>query len=466
MNLSEYIDDHKDEIIKSVQELIRIKSVKDVSLPGKPFGDEINKCLEYALSLSESMGFTVKNIDGYAGYAEFGQGDETMGILVHLDVVPEGSHWTYPPFEARIVDNKIYGRGAIDDKGPAIGALYAMKAVMDSGIKMNKKVRMIFGTDEESGWQDLEVYFDKEPMPDFGIIPDGEYPVINVEKGIITLVLKKQFEPGQCSGLRIKSIDGGHRPNMVPDQCSCCFYPTDDQDKILAHLHSMKQFSDYDISAGFCEDKGIEITAKGISAHGSTPERGKNAASHILAFLSTMGLGNSDLEQFILFLNNTIGSDTRGKGLNLELEDEQSGQLTLNLGKLSINEELGEAVINIRFPVTHKKEDIIKRVEDSVKDAGVMVEVLEYNAPLYVPEDSELVTRLKKVYTEQTGQPAKALAIGGGTYARAIKNAVAFGAQFPGTPDLAHQKDEYIGIDDLVMHAKIYAHAIKELCGQ
>jgi len=466
LDLNKYIDDHRDDIIRSVQEIIRIKSVKGEAKAGKPFGEEVNDCLEYALRLAESMGFTVKNLDGYAGHAEFGQGDETMGILVHLDVVPEGSHWTYPPYEARIVDNKIYGRGAIDDKGPAIGALYAMKAVKDSGIKLNKKVRMIFGTDEESGWEDLKVYFDQEKMPDFAIVPDGEYPVINVEKGILNLSLKKEFDPGQCTSIRVKSIKGGHRPNMVPDECCCCFYPTDDQDKILTHLHSMKQFSDYDMSASFCKDKGIQIRAKGVSAHGSTPDQGKNAVSHVLAFLSTLGLGNSDLEQYILFINNTIGSDTRGKGLDLDLEDDLSGQLTLNLGKLTVDENGGEAILNIRYPVTYKEDEIIKRVKAAVKEAGIKVTNLGGNDPLYVPEDSELVSRLKKVYSSQTGQPAKAIAIGGGTYARAIDNAVAFGAQFPGTPDLAHQKDEYIDIDDLILHTKIYAQAIKELCSQ
>lgn len=464
MDISKYINSHREDIIRSVQEIIRIKSVEDGPQPGKPFGEGVNACLEYALDLAGKLGFKVKNIDGYAGYAEFGQGDETLAILVHLDVVPEGSNWTYPPYEAKIVDGKIYGRGAIDNKGPAIGALYAMKAVMDSGLKLKKKVRMIFGTDEESGWEDMKVYFAKEPMPDLGMVPDADYPVINVEKGILTLALKKQFKPGDCSAIKIKSITGGHRPNMVPDECRCCFLPTGDQDKILNHLHSMRQFSDYDLSAGFCEDRGIEILARGVSAHGSTPEKGKNAISHILAFLSTMGLGNSEMEQYVLFLNNAIGCDTTGKGLNIDLEDEVSGKLTLNLGTIDLDEQQGEAVINIRYPVTYSLDEIMERIKAAVKDTGIEIEIQGHNEPLYVPEDSELVKTLMKVYTEQTGQPAKALAIGGGTYARAMKNAVAFGAQFPGRPELAHQKDEYIDIEDLLLHTRIYAQAIKELC--
>ena len=203
------------------------------ALPGKPFGDKVDEALKSTLALAEKLGFQVKNVDGYAGHAEFGEGDETMGILGHLDVVPEGSGWTYPPYEARVVDGKLYGRGASDNKGPLIGALYAMKAVMESGRKMKRKVRIIFGTDEESGWEDMEYYFKKEPMPDFGVSPDADYPIINVEKGIATFKLKKKFASDDCSAVKIKSISSGHRPNMVPDECSCCFLPTGDQDKIL-----------------------------------------------------------------------------------------------------------------------------------------------------------------------------------------------------------------------------------------
>ncbi|HHU77692.1 MAG: dipeptidase PepV [Caldicoprobacterales bacterium] len=464
MDLNRYIDEHREDIIRAVQEIVRIPSVEAEALPGKPFGEKVDEALRYSLDLAERLGFKVKNVDGYAGHAEFGEGGETMGILCHLDVVPEGSNWTYPPYEARIVDGKIYGRGASDDKGPTIGALYAMKAVMESGRKMKRKVRIIFGTDEESGWKDMEVYFQRESMPDFGVAPDANYPIINVEKGIVNFTLKKEFSRGSCSAVKIRSLKGGHRPNMVPDECSCCFLPSADQDKILAHLHSMQKFSDYELSAGFCEDSGIEVTAKGVSAHGSMPEKGKNAIAHILAFISTMGLGDSDMEQFLLFLNNRIGTDTTGAGLNLALEDEVSGKLTLNLGMISVDESRGEAVFNIRYPVTFSKQEIMDNIRAALEGSGVEVEFGEFQAPLHVPESGFLVDTLKGVYTEQTGQPAQALAIGGGTYARAIRNAVAFGAQFPGRPDVAHEKDEYIDIEDLILHTKIYAHAIAALC--
>ena len=176
VDLNRYIDEHREDIIRAVQEIVRIPSVEAEALPGKPFGEKVDEALRYSLDLAERLGFKVKNVDGYAGHAEFGEGGETMGILCHLDVVPEGSNWSFPPYEARIVDGKIYGRGASDDKGPTIGALYAMKAVMESGRKMKRKVRIIWHRRGER----LEGYgglFSERSMPDFGVAPMPTTPL-------------------------------------------------------------------------------------------------------------------------------------------------------------------------------------------------------------------------------------------------------------------------------------------------
>ncbi|MGM0409848.1 MAG: Sapep family Mn(2+)-dependent dipeptidase, partial [Bacillota bacterium] len=171
-DLNNRIEEMRDNIIATTQELIRIKSVQDTPKDGKPFGEGVNKALEATLEIAKNMGFETGNIDGYAGYAEMGQGDEMLGILCHLDVVPEGSNWTYPPYAAEIHDDKIYGRGSIDDKGPAVAALYAMKAVKDSDITLNKRVRIIFGTNEESGWGGMDYYLENAEVPDFAFSPD------------------------------------------------------------------------------------------------------------------------------------------------------------------------------------------------------------------------------------------------------------------------------------------------------
>ncbi|HZJ57502.1 MAG TPA: M20 family metallopeptidase [Clostridia bacterium] len=436
MPLDKIVDFYRGKLIKSTQELVAIPSVKGDPLEGKPFGEGINRALEYTLELGEKLGFLVGNVDGYAGFIEFGQGSETLGILAHLDVVPEGEGWTYPPYGGEIHDNRIYGRGAIDNKGPALAALYAMKAVMESGVSVNKKVRLILGTDEESGWADMDYYFNKQSMPDFGITPDANYPVIHAEKGIVHIELCKEFN-GAGNGERspILRVKGGSRANMVPDNCTYML-----------------------------QGKADPINVKGVSAHGSTPAKGENAIAKALKDLWDRGLGNEPIDKFIADLYKLVGMDTTGEGLGIKCRDDVSGDLTLNLGVIHVDSEVGKAVLDIRFPVEYTQGEILLKVHEKLKGTGIDVRVLHGQKPLHVPKDHFLVETLIRVYKEQTGEEsAEPLSIGGGTYARALDTGVAFGAVFPGRPELAHQKDEYIDIEDLVLNTRIYAHAIAEL---
>jgi len=463
MDLNRIVESYREEMIRSTQELVAIPSVEGEPQPGKPFGENVYKALDYMLTLGKELGFETKNVDGYAGHIELGQGEKMLGILTHLDVVPEGSGWTYPPYGGEIHDGKIYGRGAIDDKGPTIAVLYAMKAVMQSGIPVNKRVRLILGTDEESGWEDLKYYFKKEPVPDFGMSPDGRYPIINAEKGILHIALSKKFVNRQKSSMGIERIYGGQRPNVVPDECVCVFRPGVDREKLMEAIENLKSKLGYEIEVEKGEGDAVIVKSIGRLAHASMPEKGKNAIGQMLLCLSAVGLEDNEMERFIAFLAEAIGMEFDGHSMGLALEDQLSGKLTLNLGMIDVNDQYGRAIIDIRYPVSLEKEHILSRIYHVAGAHGIEVEVLEHQGPLYVPEDHFLVQTLKKVYADQTGQPAYTVAIGGGTYARAIKNAVAFGAVFPGKPEMAHQKDEYIEIEDLIMNAKIYAHAIAEL---
>ncbi|MCG0276560.1 MAG: Sapep family Mn(2+)-dependent dipeptidase, partial [Thermosediminibacteraceae bacterium] len=184
MDIEKAIKLNEEPLIKSVCEIIKIRSVEDAPAPGKPFGEGVARALEYALDLSRSFGFRTKNLDNYIGWAEWGEGAEMVGILVHLDVVPEGSGWTYPPFGGEIHDGKIYGRGAVDNKGPAMAALYALKTLKDAGVKFKRRVRVIFGTNEESGMKCIKYYLEHDEEPTMAFSPDAEYPIINGEKGI------------------------------------------------------------------------------------------------------------------------------------------------------------------------------------------------------------------------------------------------------------------------------------------
>lgn len=468
-NIDSLIDSWKDEIVEETRNLIKIRSVEEKAKDDRPFGDGPYEALQYALKLSDKFGFTTKNHENYAGHAEWGQGSDIVGILVHLDVVPEGTGWTYPPYEAKVVDGRIYGRGSSDDKGPTVAAMYALRAVKEAGIPLQKRVRIIFGTNEESGWGCMKHYFDekKEEVPVMGLSPDANFPIINREKGILIFNINKKFS-SRPEKIRVKYMRGGQRPNMVPDYCEAEIEAKDElRDEIKQKFDAFKEGRDASLEI-FDSVDGFVIKSHGVSAHGSTPEKGKNAIVPLAEFLGSLPAGENDVTAFLNFIARYIGKEVHGDSLGIHLIDEPSGDLIFNLGMIEMDEEKGKLVINIRYPVTFKGEDVVKKLESNLVqiDKDLYLSDVSDNPPLYVPADSPLVVKLQKVYKEVTGEEPELISIGGGTYARAIPNAVAFGALFPGKPELAHEKDEYIEIDDLIKCTKIYAHAIVALAGE
>jgi len=269
--INEKIKEMKDEIIKSVQGCVKIKSVEDEPKDGMPFGEGVHKALEYCLELSENLGFKTVNVDNMVGYAEYGLGDEMIAVLGHLDVVPEGDGWTYPPYAAEIHDGKIYGRGTTDDKGPTIGALYALKTIKDLNIPLKRRVRLFFGLNEETGSKCVKHYVDNGgEMPVAGFTPDAEYPIINGEKGIVTGKYKRKLN--QSGDMILKSIRGGIASNVVPDYAEAEILITENK---AQHIRKAAEETE-NIKL---EEKNnlVIIRCYGVSAHGSTPEKGKNA---------------------------------------------------------------------------------------------------------------------------------------------------------------------------------------------
>ncbi|KXG78038.1 putative dipeptidase [Fervidicola ferrireducens] len=462
MDIEKAIELNVEPLIKSVCEIIRIRSVEEPPLEGKPFGEGVAQALDYALNLARSFGFRTKNLDNYVGWAEWGEGDEMVGILVHLDVVPEGSGWTYPPYGGEIHDGKIYGRGAADNKGPAMTALYALKTLKDAGVKFNRRVRVIFGTNEESGMRCIKYYLEHDEEPTMAFSPDAEYPIINGEKGILTFSLTSDFENNKKAkegGVTLVSLKGGHRPNMVPDYAEAVL--KGDAVYIEERFREFKERTGYDLELSKV-DGTFAIKSHGVSAHGSIPHKGKNAVMQLITFLSELDIDDEGQRQFILFLNEKIGLDTTGRGLGVDFSDEISGPLTFNVGVIRMDEKSGEVVVNIRYPIKYKGEEVISKIRESLIE-GVRVEKISDNPPHYVPEDSAIVRSLKAAYEKVTGEKAYCFSIGGGTYARMFKNAVAFGPGFPGKPEVAHEKDEYIEIEDLLKNLRIYTNVLLEL---
>lgn len=463
MNYINLIDGYKEEIVKSTQEIIKIKSVEDEAKQNMPFGEGPYRALEHALELSKNLGFETKNLEGYAGYAEFGEGDESVGVLVHLDVVPEGTGWTYPPYSGEIHDDKIFGRGAVDDKGPAIATLYAMKALKESGVNLSRKIRIIFGTNEETGWGCMNYYFKHEKPPTMAFTPDADFPVIHGEKGIIVFDLIQKLSSNECCGIKLVELKGGNAPNMVPDYAEVTL-EVEDIAKLEEKFKKYKEEKDNPVTIDI-KDNIVRVIAKGISAHGSTPEKGENAISYLMDMLSYLMEGKCDFCDFINLYNERIGFKHYGEGIGCGYEDSISGKLNFNPGLIKLEGDKIKLTINVRYPIKSSAKEVYDGIRKNLE--GTKVELVEGKGdtkPLYVPKDNFLVEKLMKVYREQTGDlEREPITIGGGTYARAMENAVAFGPMFAGQPDVAHQKDEYISIEHLIKITKIYAYALYEL---
>lgn len=418
------------DMLQAIKDLVAIPSVTGAEAEdGFPFGKAVNDALEYVLSLCKSFGFRTKKCGNYIGYAEVGTGNELMGILCHLDVVPPGSDWDYNPFEATLIDGKLYGRGVMDDKGPVISVIYALKEVMDSGKKINKRVRIIFGCQEETGdWVDMAYYKEHEETPMFGFTPDADFPIIYGEKGILMLQLSMAKEKAGFIALK-----GGEAPNMVPDFATA----------IVKDIHG----------------DNVTFMAKGIAAHGSTPEEGENAISKLMEEIKKQDV----VCKFADFYHELIGFSTTGDKMGVNLYDEASGSLSFNVGMAGMNETQVFLKVDIRYPVTETKEKVISMICEKTEAWSVDAMEITSMDPVYMDKNGEVIRKLMDAYREITGDLTEPQVMGGGTYARAMNNIVAFGPVFPGHECTEHQRNEYIYYEDLLKAKEIYRLAIEKL---
>jgi len=462
VDFSDRIQKEQAEMISTLQELIAIPSVKAAPAgAGAPFGPEIARALEYVLAWGERQGFTTKNLSGYAGHLEYGTGEKLVGVLVHLDVVPAGEGWRYPPFSGTVADGKIYDRGAIDDKGPAVAVMYALKALKDSGVKLGKKIRIIFGCDEESGWRCMEHYFQHERKPDYGFTPDAYFPLINSEKGQMALKFEGEAAPGG-DGIVLRTFSGGTRRNVVPENAEAVLVFPDPAGLERGRAALLAQGIDGIEVLDLPEKNQLKVRARGVSAHGSTPELGDNAVIKLAQALAPVE-GRGNLWAAVRFLRERIGRETDGRGLGIACQDEVSGALTLNLGVVRTGAGKVWMEVDIRSPHSANHEAIKKKVAAHLQPYGLKIVESRTMAPHYLPVDHHLVQVLLQVYREETGDQSPPVATGGRTYAATLGNGVAFGPGFPGQPEMAHQKDEYFAVDDLMTCTRIYAKALYAL---
>lgn len=469
--LDALIDSYGEEVVASTKALLRIKSVAEEALEGMPFGEGPYKALDYVVSLSQQMGFESTLLDGYAAFTDYGQGEQTLGILSHVDVVPEGTGWSYDPYGGEIDNGKIYGRGALDDKGPLIASLYALKAVKEAGIVLKKKVRLLFGANEETGMESIEYYLSKEKGFDLGFTPDAVFPVIHGEKGWMNLQLSKVLDeveqpPFSGSGLQLLEVKGGVAANVVPDQCEAILSGDKDAlgqayDGLIYYINASGNRLALQYEEGI-----LKITSYGKASHASRPEKGENAISIMMSALSTvLKADSSDPKVSLVHLyKKLIGLDYYGQNAGCGFKDQLSGHLTFNVGVLSLSSLGLEMTIDIRYPISNTCEEVVSGVKETFGENGVEVKLTGNENPLYFPVDHELIKGLMEVYESFTGDYGrKPEVMGGLTYARSMPNIVAFGPLFPGEEGMAHQKNECVGIDQLMNMIKIYAMAIVNL---
>ncbi len=454
MDLNARILAMESQLLACLQENLRIPSVQEPAEDGAPYGMSVRRSLDHVLSAAASLGFRTKNVDNHLGWCEYGEGEEMVAVLGHLDVVPAGDGWSFDPWGGEIRDDRIWGRGTMDDKGPTIAALFALAALRDSGLPLKRRIRILFGCNEETGSADVKYYLSKGgEAPVMGFTPDGEYPVINGEKGIINVTFTRKYQ--QSGDLKLLAIRGGTAPNVVPAtacaKLSC--------GKVLAEEIAAVSIPKVTFTA---TDYGVFVEAEGVSAHGSTPGLGENAIGRLVCALDTLPF-EGDTASAIHFLAENLGMESDGKSAGIYLEDAVSGELTLNWGTLNADENGMSMKINYRYPVTKSYDDCAPLLNAKFAEAGFEKSAELHKEKLYIPENSELVKTLLRVYTENTGLDGKPKCIGGGTYAKMLPNTLAFGPIFPGDEVREHKPDEFIEIPKLMKNAQIIAAAMYEM---
>ena len=460
-----YLDKHKKEMVNDIIALCRVNSERSAYVKRMPFGEGPALALRAAMDMGERYGFSIRNYDNFVCTLDLNDGAPQLDILAHLDVVPAGEGWSVTKaYEPIVKDGRIYGRGTADDKGPAVAAMYAMRAVKELGIPVTKNCRLILGTDEESGSSDIIQYYNDEPEAPMTFSPDAEFPVTNVEKGRLPGEIRASFEKPAEELPRIISVEAGIRFNVVPDRAACLIEGLDDNFvKDACDAVTEQTGVKFWISAR--GQNRLLIEAYGETAHASTPAEGKNALTSLLRLLASLPFADAENVRALRHLESLFPwHDTEGRAAGVAMEDEVSGALTLAFTMFHMNEEELTAGFDARVPAVGNEENVLEVLKEKIGKYNLELINETMTKPHVVDGNSEFVQTLLRDYEEVSGLKGSCQSTGGGTYVHNLKNGVAFGAAFPGTDNRMHGPDEFAVIDQLVMAAKIFARVIADLC--
>ena len=450
--LDQLLTDSYPALEKDLLDLVACPSVEGEAAPGAPFGRPVAQALDCALGICGKLGLDAHNLDGYCGYADLaGSEAEQVGVLAHLDVVPaQDEEWSVPPFSPRVVGDKIYGRGVLDDKGPLLAAVYGLKALMELGFKPRKTVRVIMGCNEETNMECMKHYLAKFAPPGSGFTPDASWPLIVGEKGVLHYTLTKKWPTGQAPGPKLLSLECGVAANVVPAQAQARLLDLPAPDRLPEGIS--------------LETAGREtlVLSLGRAAHASTPYDGDNALSKLLRFLNGLDFGPAGARDFIAAAAQLNQDDCYGAALGVAGSDSRS-RTTHAPTMCRLGEGEASLTCDMRFLLSKSSGDYLPLIRDAAAAQGLELAEFSAQEPLWLGEDHPLINVLLDSYRQVSGDMREPLVIGGGTYAKKFPNFLAFGPEDPDGPTLAHQADEYMTRRQLLDAARIYARAIYAL---
>ena len=460
MDFLKYAKEKQEDFLTDLNKLVEIESVRDLSTKKEkaPFGDNCRKVLDVMLDMARADGFSTKDIDGYAGVIEYGDNEETFGVLGHLDVVPLGEGWSKEPLKVTYNDGYVFGRGVMDDKGPALAGYYALKLIKELNIPLKKKVMLIMGCDEESGMECMKYYCKHAQIPDMGFVPDANFPCIYGEKGGLHIELSSHDKTV------LKKMDAGQAPNIVIVKADAYVESMSEQQEALFRFYCQSN----QIQGSVERNEWVKIHIDGQSSHAAWPYKGNNAALHILNFIGT-AYNDSLCKDYYSLLK-----DWMGQPVGIDMEGAYMSFLTMSTGFVNFDEKGSRVLIDIRYPNDTNGDEITKKFEKAVslKTSNIKVTNKSDSKPLFVDPNSKLVTDLMDVYRKYTNDTFHGpMTIGGGTYARHFENFVSYGPEKPWeeieTAQIVggcHQADEGMKLSSLIEAIAIYADAIVTLC--
>lgn len=456
MNWVKIIEPYKAELLADLDGLLRIPSVKnlDTASANAPFGTAIQEALDYILALGKRDSFTAKDVDHYAGHLEIGQGEKLLGILSHLDVVPaDASQWDSNPYIPVIKNGRLYARGALDDKGPTLLAYYAVKILKDLGVTWNQRIRLIYGTDEENNWDGIHYYFNKEEMPDYGIVPDGIFPLIYAEKGVVSIDLTKELH-----SKHLLTFKSGTTYNVVPDFASVDLaYPTDLENEFSTFLDK------YKLKGQFTKNENHQhLEVFGQSFHAASPSGGTNAVLYLIHFLTSLTLDES-ANNFLNFINHYLFDDFTGHSLGINFNDSKLGNVTINAAFVTFDNGKAKIGLNLRYPASYRFETYYQKLCQIANQSNLAATIISHKLPSHSNVDDPETKILLETYRKHTGDQTPPLAISGITYGRIFKRGITFGPAFLGKPATLHQPNEFIELEDLFKGLEIYLDALYQI---